>query len=106
MKLQPPVRLADLAELMGRLWTAGSRIPPRGNPLTDDALGSPAERVAEPLEELILQVTQPRHLAGVALTVGVVWYATRGAGMLGSALLGVPVWRQVDLLPLLAAKDK
>ena len=40
--------------------------------------------------------------ASVTLTAGLVWWLTRGGGMMFSVLVGVPAWRHVDLLPIVA----
>ncbi len=96
----------SLAELMGRMWATGGRSSDLNRNDEDDALAPQAPRQTEPLGELILQITQPRHVASVALSVGVVWYITRASGMVASAMLGAPVWRQVDLLPIVAAPPK
>jgi hypothetical protein len=85
-----------LAELLGRLWTAESQHAPPADPQTGDASGVPVEA----WEEWVLQVTQPRQVAGLALTIGVVLSATRGARP-----LGVAAWRDLDLLPLVERRD-
>jgi hypothetical protein len=38
---------------------------------------------------------------GLSLTVGMVWWALRLGGLLASAMVSVPAWRQIDLLPIL-----
>ncbi|HKX42975.1 MAG TPA: hypothetical protein VJO99_17590 [Burkholderiaceae bacterium] len=48
------------------------------------------------LQAVILQTL------GMALTVGSVWWALRITGLLGALMASLPVWRQIDLLPVLA----
>lgn len=40
--------------------------------------------------------------AGITMTAGMLWWLTRGGGMLFSVLMGVPAWRHIDLLPIVA----
>ena len=40
--------------------------------------------------------------AAVSFTAGFVWWLTRSGGMLTMMLMGIPAWRHVDLLPVLA----
>jgi hypothetical protein len=48
----------------------------------------------------------PVRVASTTLTAGFVWWLTRSGGLLTSILMGVPAWRHVDLLPVLApARD-
>ena len=48
------------------------------------------------------QVFSPAHVASVSFSAGFIWWLTRGGGLLTSMLMGVPAWRHVDLLPVLA----
>lgn len=41
-------------------------------------------------------------IASAALSVGVVWWAGRSAGLLTALMASVPAWRTVDPLPILA----
>lgn len=45
------------------------------------------------------------RLTGVALSVGVVWWALRATGLVGSVLASAPVWLHIDPLPVLAGDD-
>jgi hypothetical protein len=46
------------------------------------------------------------RVASATLTAGFVWWLTRSGGLLTSILMGIPAWRHVDLLPVLApARD-
>ena len=58
-----------------------------------------------PGEQLLLTLTQPVHVTSVTLTAGLVWWITRSGGVLASAVMGVPVWRHVDLLPVAVVDD-
>ena len=40
------------------------------------------------------------QLGGMALSVGVVWWASRVSGWLGSLLASAPAWRHIDPLPV------
>ena len=40
--------------------------------------------------------------AAASFTAGFVWWLTRSGGMLTMMLMGIPAWRHVDLLPVLA----
>jgi hypothetical protein len=44
----------------------------------------------------------PANVASVSVTAGFVWWLTRGGGMLATVLMGVPAWRHIDLLPVMA----
>ena len=48
------------------------------------------------------QVFSPAHVASVSFSAGFIWWLTRGGGLLTSMLMGVPAWRHIDLLPVLA----
>jgi VCBS repeat-containing protein len=43
---------------------------------------------------------------GMALSVGVVWWASRVSAMLGSLLASTPAWRHIDPLPVLNDREK
>ena len=57
------------------------------------------------MDELLLQFTKSEHVASVGLSVGLVWWLTRGGGLLASAMMGAPAWKQVDLLTIMTAHD-
>jgi hypothetical protein len=46
----------------------------------------------------------PVRLSGASLTAGFVWWLTRSGGLLTSILMGVPAWRHLDLLPIVARR--
>jgi hypothetical protein len=74
--------------------------------------GGPAEqalptRNEEALPAALTALQDPVHVASVTLTAGFVWWLTRSGGLLTSILMGIPAWRHVDLLPVLApARDE
>jgi hypothetical protein len=43
---------------------------------------------------------------GMALSVGIVWWASRISGLLGTLLASTPAWRHIDPLPVLARDDE
>jgi hypothetical protein len=49
-------------------------------------------------------VQDPVRVASATLTAGFVWWLTRSGGLLTSILMGIPAWRHVDLLPVLATR--
>ena len=51
-------------------------------------------------------VLQAVELSGVALSVGVVWWATRAGGLVASLLMAAPAWRSFDPLPVLGPQDE
>lgn len=54
----------------------------------------------------VLEILQdPVRIASATFTAGFVWWLTRSGGLLTTLLLGVPAWRHVDLLPVLARSD-
>ena len=48
------------------------------------------------------QVFSASRVASVSFSAGFIWWLTRGGGLLTSMLMGVPAWRHIDLLPVLA----
>jgi hypothetical protein len=55
---------------------------------------------------VLTMLQDPVRVASTTLTAGFVWWLTRSGGLLTSILMGVPAWRHVDLLPVLApARD-
>jgi hypothetical protein len=45
------------------------------------------------------------RVASASLTAGFVWWLTRSGGLITSILMGIPAWRHVDLLPVLASRE-
>ncbi len=54
---------------------------------------------------LEIALSSPVGVSGVGVTAGFVWWLTRAGGLLTTVLMGVPAWRHVDLLPVLASAD-
>jgi hypothetical protein len=70
-------------------WTARSAFP--------DAEETPRDRIDVLLEQV--------QLGGMALSVGVVWWASRISGLLGSLLASAPAWRHIDPLPVVGRDE-
>jgi hypothetical protein len=45
------------------------------------------------------------EMGGIALSVGVVWWASRVTGVIGSLLASMPAWRQLDPLPVVGRDE-
>jgi hypothetical protein len=46
------------------------------------------------------------QMGGIALSVGVVWWASRLTGVIGSLLTSLPAWRHLDPLPVIGRDDE
>jgi hypothetical protein len=46
------------------------------------------------------------QMGGIAFSVGVVWWASRVTGVLGSLLASMPAWRQLDPLPVVGRDEE
>jgi trimeric autotransporter adhesin len=71
--------------------------------------GDPAEqalptRTEDTSQAALTALQDPVRVASVTLTAGFVWWLTRSGGLLTSILMGIPAWRHVDLLPVLAPR--
>ena len=51
-------------------------------------------------------VMDSAEMGGIALSVGVVWWASRLTGAIGSLLASMPAWRQLDPLPIVGNDDE
>ena len=51
-------------------------------------------------------VLDSAQMSGIALSVGVVWWASRVTGVIGSLLASMPAWRQLDPLPVVGRDDE
>jgi hypothetical protein len=71
-------------------WTAHSAFPEEGEEAQQDAI------------DVLLEQVQ---LGGMALSVGVVWWASRISGLLGSLLASAPAWRHIDPLPVVGRDE-
>jgi hypothetical protein len=45
------------------------------------------------------------EMGGIAFSVGVVWWASRVTGVIGSMMASMPAWRQLDPLPVVGRDD-
>jgi hypothetical protein len=61
-----------------------------------------AEEDARDRIEVLLEQVQ---IGGMALSVGVVWWASRISGLLGSLLASAPAWRHIDPLPVVGRDE-
>ncbi len=78
---------------------------PRGLAIDTDAIDDDGHRRDDRERAPAFAVLQdPVRVASATLTAGFVWWLTRGGGLLTSILMGIPAWRHVDLLPILAAR--
>ena len=59
------------------------------------------DEAQEQLQVLIDSV----RFGGLALSVGVVWWASRVSAMLGSLLASTPAWRHIDPLPVVGESE-
>jgi hypothetical protein len=57
-------------------------------------------------QEAFTVVVNSAEVSGIALSAGVVWWASRISGVIGSLLSSMPAWRQLDPLPVLASDDE
>jgi hypothetical protein len=71
-------------------WSAHSAFPDEGH-------GAERDRI-----EVIMESVE---MGGLALSVGVVWWASRVGGLIGSLLASMPAWRHLDPLPI-ASRDE
>jgi hypothetical protein len=72
-------------------------------PLEAEADGAQAGSEDGHAPQTWMEVVQdPTRVASAAVTAGFVWWLTRSGGLLTTLLMGVPAWRHVDLLPVLA----
>ncbi len=67
----------------------------------DDGPRTAAGDDARP-SDLLAMLQDPVQVSSVTFAAGFVWWLTRGGGLLTTLLLGIPAWRHVDLLPVLA----
>ncbi len=73
---------------------------------TDTSDGSSRTASRDSDDALLAALQDPVRVASATLTAGFVWWLTRSGGLLTSILMGIPAWRHVDLLPVLApARD-
>jgi hypothetical protein len=61
------------------------------------------ERAEEP--DQITVLLDSVKVGGMALSVGVVWWASRIGGLVGSLLASAPAWRHIDPLPVVGRDE-
>ena len=71
-------------------WTTRSAFP-------DAEDETPRDRIDVLLDQV--------QMGGMALSVGVVWWASRISGLLGSLLASAPAWRHIDPLPVVGRDE-
>jgi hypothetical protein len=71
-------------------WTTRAAFP-------DAEEETPRDRIDVLLEQV--------QMGGMALSVGVVWWASRISGLLGSLLASAPAWRHIDPLPVVGRDE-
>jgi hypothetical protein len=101
MELGGPVQVGlELASAQAELafgpltppeWTAQFAFPDEGKPHGEQ----------DQIQVLLEQI----KLGGMALSVGVVWWASRVSGLLGSLLASAPAWRHIDPLPVVGRDE-
>jgi hypothetical protein len=73
-------------------WSAQSAFPEEGH--------GGAER------DQIQIIMESVEMGGIALSVGVVWWASRVGGLIGSLLASMPAWRHLDPLPIVGRDEE
>jgi hypothetical protein len=64
------------------------------------------EGVQEQMRDELQVLLDSVKFGGMALSVGVVWWASRISAMLGSLLASTPAWRHIDPLPILGREEE
>jgi VCBS repeat-containing protein len=108
-----PAGARALAAGLGVAWPGGSR----GGELGFGEM----QGLSTSLPKLDFRVPSQRHddeassfdlgfgsarLAGIGLSVGVMWWVARAGGLLASLIASTPVWRHMDPLPVLGRDDE
>jgi hypothetical protein len=73
-------------------WSAKSAFPDEGH--------GAGER------DQIQIIMESVEMGGIALSVGVVWWASRVGGLIGSLLASMPAWRHLDPLPIVGRDEE
>jgi hypothetical protein len=68
----------------------------------DTALAHRAAAATREPATLAEVVLDPVRVSSVAFSAGFIWWLTRSGGLLMTMLMGIPAWRHIDLLPVLA----
>ena len=64
------------------------------------------DSTAKQQKEQFTVLLDSAQMGGIALSVGVVWWASRVTGVIGSLLASMPAWRQLDPLPVVGRDDE
>ncbi len=75
------------------------------DPLSDTLMKRPVKWV-DASDELLSMSGQGVQIAGITLSVGMVWWVSRVVGLLTSLTASVPAWQSFDPLPILGASDE
>jgi hypothetical protein len=73
-------------------WSAQSAFPDEGHG------GGERDQI-----QIIMETVE---MGGIALSVGVVWWASRVGGLIGSLLASMPAWRHLDPLPIVGRDEE
>jgi hypothetical protein len=92
---------AAVSELIARSWSIGGSRGSAADDATDDRNDMNGQREST-MNDFVGGMMEPANVASVSVTAGFVWWLTRGGGMLATVLMGVPAWRHIDLLPVMA----
>jgi len=60
----------------------------------------------KPQKDQMTVLLESAQMGGIALSVGVVWWASRVTGVIGSLLASMPAWRHLDPLPVVGRDEK
>jgi hypothetical protein len=95
----------NLAALAGLSWTGvwPSAQDARSGPARPGTGRDPGQ--SSDTEMFLLQLADPAHALGVAVSVAVAWWLTRGGGAIAGALADRATWRHLDIAPMLDDKD-
>jgi hypothetical protein len=72
-------------------WSASTAFPEEGH-------GGERDQI-----QIIMETVE---MGGIALSVGVVWWASRVGGLIGSLLASMPAWRHLDPLPIVGRDEE
>jgi VCBS repeat-containing protein len=99
----------SLQALLGQTQDEGvrSRFAWNGLRLTPELDANDMARAGDgdPAQAITAALQDPVRVASASLTAGFVWWLTRSGGLITSILMGIPAWRHVDLLPVLASRE-
>ena len=82
-----------------RAGSAAHRMAPIDVDTTGASRDTHEHRAPATLSEI---VQDPVRMGSVAFSAGFIWWLTRSGGLLMTMLMGIPAWRHIDLLPVLA----